>query len=82
MKQDTWNGMKHVNVNVDLMQVFLIISNVGIKINADLNVKNRLIKMCLTKDLFGILVIVIVNVINHVMLENIQIMKAVSAGKN
>ena len=74
--------MKHVNVNVDLMQVFLIINNVGIKINADLNVKNRLIKMCLTKDLFGILVIVSVNVINHVMLENIQIMKAVSTGKN
>ena len=58
MKQNTWNDMKHVNVNVDLMQVILIINNVGIKINPDLNVKNRLIKVCLTKDFFGILVIV------------------------
>ena len=32
--------MKHVNANVDLMQLFVIINNVAIKINADPNVKN------------------------------------------
>ena len=32
--------MKHVNVNVDYMQLFVIINNVEIKINADVNVKN------------------------------------------
>ena len=32
--------MKLVNVNVDKMQVFTIIDNVGIIINADVNVKN------------------------------------------
>ena len=53
------------------MQVFVIISNVGIKTNADVNVKNRLIKVVVIKDLFGILVTVVVNVINHGMLENI-----------
>ena len=37
--------------------------------NADVNVKNRLTKEYVIKDLFGIQVIV--NVINHVMLENI-----------
>ena len=31
--------MKLVNVNADEMQVFLIINNVEIKINADVNVK-------------------------------------------
>ena len=40
MKQDTQNGKKHVNENVDQMQVFVIINNVGMKINADVNVKN------------------------------------------
>ena len=39
MKQDLQNGMKH-SVNVDQMQLFVIISNVGIKINVDVNVKN------------------------------------------
>ena len=33
-------GMKHVNVSVNLEKVFVIINNVGIKINADLNVRN------------------------------------------
>ena len=32
--------MKLLNVNVDLMQVFVIINRDGIKINADMNVKN------------------------------------------
>ena len=32
--------MKLENVNVDYMQVFVIIKKDGIKINADVNVKN------------------------------------------
>ena len=40
MKQNIGNGMKRVSVNVDQMQLFVIISNVGIKINADVNAKN------------------------------------------
>ena len=32
--------MKRANANVDQIQVFLIINNAGIKINADLNAKN------------------------------------------
>ena len=46
------------------------------KINAGVNVKN--LKVVLIKDLFGILVIVNVNVI----LENIQVMKIENIGKN
>ena len=49
------------------MQMFVRINNVGIKINADVNVKNRLTKVYVMMDLFEILVIVNVNV----MLENI-----------
>ena len=45
MKQGTKNGMKLVNVNVDQMKVFLVISNVGIMINTNVNVKNRLTKI-------------------------------------
>ena len=40
MKQDIENGMKRVSVNVDQMQLFVITSNVGININANVNVKN------------------------------------------
>ena len=40
MKQNIFNCMKLVNVNVDQMEVFVIIKNVGIKINADVNAKN------------------------------------------
>ena len=40
MKQDKYLGMKFVNINVDQMQVFVIINNVGIMINANVNVKN------------------------------------------
>ena len=39
MKQDIQNFMKLVKVNVYQMQVFVIINNVGIKINADMNAK-------------------------------------------
>ena len=41
------------------------------KDNVNVNVKNWLIKVVVIKDLFGILLIEKVNVINHVMLENI-----------
>ena len=40
MKEDLQNGMKHVSVNVDQMQLFVVVNNVGIKINADVNAKN------------------------------------------
>ena len=40
MKQDTQNGMKRVNVSVNLRIMFVIINNVGIKINTDVNAKN------------------------------------------
>ena len=68
MKQDIQNGMKHVNVSVNLEKMFVIMKNVGIKLNADVNVKNYLLKEYVIKDVFGILVIVSVNVIKHVML--------------
>ena len=63
------------------MQVFVIINNVGIIINGDKSVKNWLTKEYVIKDLFGTLEIVYVNVINHVMLENIKIMKIVNVEK-
>ena len=53
------------------MQIFVIINYVGLKINVVVNVKNGLTKEYVIKDLFGILVIVNVRVLNHVMLENI-----------
>ena len=53
------------------MQVFVIINDAGMMINAGVNAENELIKVYLTKDLFGILVIVSVNVMNHVILVNI-----------
>ena len=58
-------------MSVNLWLIIVIINNVGIKINAGVNAKNELIKECMIKDLFGILVIVSVNVIKRVMLENI-----------
>ena len=75
MKQDIWNEPKRVNVSVNLGLTFVIINNVGIMINVGVNAKNRLIKECVIKDIFRILVIVSVNVINHAMLENIDIIK-------
>ena len=77
MKQDIQNGIKPNNVNVDQMQVFVIINNDGIIINADVNGKNCFIMEDMIKDLFRILVIVNVSVINHVILENIQIIKSI-----
>ena len=40
MKQDTQNGMKHISVNVDYMQAFVIINNVGMMINVGVNANN------------------------------------------
>ena len=40
MKQDLQNDINRVNVSVNLEKIFAIINNVGIKVNADVNVKN------------------------------------------
>ena len=48
------------------MQVFVMINNVGIKINVDVSVRNYLTKEDMVKNLFGILVFMNENVINHV----------------
>ena len=82
MKQDTQNGMKLVNVNVDQMQVFVMMSNLGIMINVDVNVKNLLAKEDIIKNLFGILLFVNLNVINHVTQDSIQTIKIVNVEKN
>ena len=50
-------------------------------INADVNAKNWLTKEYVIKDSLGIQAIVNVNVINHVMLENIYITKTENAEK-
>ena len=63
------------------MQVFVTINKDRMMTNADANVKNLLTKGCVIKDLAGILVIVSVNVINHVILENIETIKIVSVEK-
>ena len=46
-------------------------NHVAVQINADVNENNLLKKEYVIKDLFGILVILIVNVINYALLENI-----------
>ena len=53
------------------MQVLVIISKGGIIINADVNPKNWLTDEYVIKGLFRIQVIVNVNMINHVISENI-----------
>ena len=62
------------------MPGFLII-NVRMMINVGVNVKNWLIKVYVITDIFGILVTVSVNVINHVRLVSIWITKIVSIEK-
>ena len=75
--------MKHVNENVDYMQVFVTISKGEMKINAGVNVKNWLTKVYAIRDLFRIQVILSVNVINHVInylknvLKNVEEVKLV-----
>ena len=73
--------MKHVNGNVDQMQVFVTISKDEMKINSGVNANNLQTKVHAIKDLFGTQVNVSVNVINHVKLESIQTMKTVSVEK-
>ena len=70
-EKDTSNDMILLNVNVDLMQVLVTIKKGGIMINAEMNAKNGLVKEYVIKNLFVTLVIANVNMINHVMLENI-----------
>ena len=53
------------------MQVIVIINNVAMMINADGDIKNQLIKEIVMKDLFGILVIVNMNVKNYLILDSI-----------
>ena len=53
------------------MQEFVIINNVGMMINAGVNANNLLIKVYVIENLFGILVIASVNVINYLVLESI-----------
>ena len=63
--------MKPVIVYVDQMELSVIVNNDGMKINVGVDVKNYLIKEHEIKDIFGILVIVNVNVIKIVILLNI-----------
>ena len=58
-------------MNVNLGLIFVILNNVGIMVNVGANTKNEFIKKCVIKDLFGILVIVSVNVIKRVRLVSI-----------
>ena len=53
-----YHSMRFVYVNVDLMHVFVMTNKVGIMINAEVNVKNWLIKKDVIKNLLRILVIV------------------------
>ena len=59
-----------------------MINNVGIKINVDVSVRNYLTKEDMVKNLFGILVFMNENVINHVKQDNIQTIKIVHVEKN
>ena len=40
MKQDTQNNIKHVNIDIDFMQLFVTINKDGMMTNADASVKN------------------------------------------
>ena len=57
------------------MQVFVKINNAGTKLNVRVNLKNRLIKLYMTKDLSGVLVIMNVNVINPVIFRIFRFFK-------
>ena len=63
--------MKRLSVNVDLAVVFVIINYVGMMINSGVNARNSLIKVYVINDLFGILVIVSLNVTNPMILVRI-----------
>ena len=81
MKQDIYNSMTRVSVNIDQMQAFFIIDNVGMMISAVVNAKNSLIKAYAIKDLFVIQIIANVNAIKHVILVSTQTIKVVRARK-
>ena len=74
--------MKLVSAYVDQIKLFVIVNKDGMKINVDVNAKNKLIKVYVIKDMFGIQVIMSVNVINHEILLNIQIIQIVNVEKN
>ena len=82
MKHVIQNDMKIVNVNIDQMQVFVMINSVEITVNANVNPGNYLAKVDVIIDFFAILVYANMNVINHVMLENIQIIKIVDVERS
>ena len=46
--------MKHVNASVNLEKMFVIINNVGIKINVDVNVKNFIFYLFIHFILFNV----------------------------
>ena len=73
--------MKLVSANVGEMQVFVIINKDEMKINVDVNAKNCLTKEYVIKDLIVILAVANVDVINHAMMDNIQIIKTVIVEK-
>ena len=64
--------------------MFVIVHNVGIIINADVKAYNLLIREYVIKDLFGIPIIVNVNmnVTNYAMLESINIINIVNREKD
>ena len=68
MKQGIYLGMRLVHVNADDIQMFLMTGNVGI----------RLANVDVIKDLFGIQVVMNVNVVNHAAQGNVQIIKIVN----
>ena len=65
MKQNMYLGMRLVHVDIDYMQVFRKLNNVGIMINAYVNAKNWLTKVNVVMDLLGILPYMNPNVIHH-----------------
>ena len=73
--------MKRLSVNIDLAVVFVIINYVGMMINAGVNARNSLIKAYVINDLFGIPVIVSLNVTSPVILVRISTIKIVGAKK-
>ena len=68
MKRDTeWNEIFKCKCRLDAS----FCNNDGMMINAGVNAKNWLIKVYMIKDLFGILVIVSMDVINPAVLVSI-----------
>ena len=68
MKRDTeWNEIFKCKCRLDAS----VCNNDGMMINAGVNAKNWLIKVYMIKDLFGILVIVSMDVINPAVLVSI-----------